>query len=131
MTKRFDGVEINAAYRQKYTRIYRIDRSSNGSLSQQLFLAIGETVFCECKVTAFSSPTQYSLLGIFLFLIRFICIQTSKPIKRKTLFHNKKTEIYNNPFSKKTNSLVFSCIKSVFISIYPGLSAQDLRSEWE
>ena len=93
MTKRFDGVEINAAYRQKYARIYYNDRSSNGSLSQQLFLAIGETVFCEYKVTAFSSPTQYSLLGIFLFLIRFICIQTSKPTKRKTLFHNENNNI--------------------------------------
>ena len=93
MTKRFDGVEINAAYRQKYARIYRIDRSSNGSLSQQLSLAIGETVFSECKVTAFSLPTQYSHLGIFSFLIRLICIQTSKSIKRKTLFHNNNSNI--------------------------------------
>ena len=88
MTKRFDEGEINAAYRQKYARIYCIDRSSNGSLSQQLFLAIGETVFCECKVTAFSSPTQYSHLGIFLFIIRLIYIQTSKSTKTKTLFHD-------------------------------------------
>ena len=93
MTKRFAEGEINAAYRQKYARIYCIDRSSNGSLSQQLFLAIGETVFCECKVTAFSSPTQYSLLGIFLFLIRFIYTQASKSTKRKTLFHNKDSNI--------------------------------------
>ena len=93
MTKRFDGVEINAAYRQKYARIYRIDRSSNGSLSQQLFLAIGETVFYECKVTAFSSPTQYSLLGIFLFLIRLIYIQTTKSTKIRTLFHRQSGNI--------------------------------------
>ena len=131
MTKRFAEGEINAAYPQKYARIYCIDRSSNGSLSQQLFLAIGETVFCECKVTAFSSPTQYSLLGIFLFSIRFIYTQASKSTKRKTLFHNKKRQYIIIPFSKKTNSSAFPCIKYVFISIYPGLSAQDLRSEWE
>lgn len=85
--------EINAAYKDKYARIYCIDHSSNGSLSQQLFLANGEIVFCECKVTAFSLPTQYSLLGIFPFLIRLICIQTSKSAKIKTLFHDKNGNI--------------------------------------
>lgn len=93
MTKRFAGGEINAAYHQKYARIYCIDRSSNGSLSQQLFLAIGETVFCECKVTAFSSPTQYSLLGIFPILIRLIYTYTQKSRKYKTLFHKAEANI--------------------------------------